>query len=405
MPNSDPEQEEMRICVLPYYSYLCPRLENEISALIKSGFDVDIYMWDRNDSLESSDSEYNIIPVDQSAPDRIDRNRFFSMLFIPLYYIKLYRNLDIDKYDLVLCPHPFLLPFSQLVVDQKPIVYDSREMYSVKLSEIARGLFGTVLKKAFLTIENSLVKRTDCVFTVDSANDKLIDRYRSLNSNSIVLYNVPQDDIIISDSRREELEDEFENQKIIVYVGGISRSKGGIRMVKALDGVTKEYDAKLLLIGHFVDSEDEIRKLISEKNLESHTELLGRVPYKEMMCYLSVSDIGLALHQPTTYYREYPSTGTGRKFFTYMQASLPVVGPEFSEVGEVVRETDCGLLVDSTDTDSVVTGIKYLLNHPKERTKMGQDGRKAIVQKYNWQQEQQKFVTIVSDLIDKDSDD
>ena len=92
------------------------------------------------------------------------------------------------------------------------------------------------------------------------------------------------------------------------------------------------------------------------------------------------------------------SKGNGRKFFTYMQASLPIVGPEFGEVGLVVREERCGILCDTTNPDEIAKAIVYLLRHPEEARAMGQRGRAAIEQKYNLASELNKLLEVYQRL-------
>ena len=81
-----------------------------------------------------------------------------------------------------------------------------------------------------------------------------------------------------------------------------------------------------------------------------------------------------------------------------MQASLPIVGPTFGEIGRLVLEEGCGLLVDTTDTSAVAAAILELLFNPEQAAEMGCRGRAAIETKYNWEIEQAKLVAAYSSL-------
>ena len=42
--------------------------------------------------------------------------------------------------------------------------------------------------------------------------------------------------------------------------------------------------------------------------------------------------------------------------------------------------------------------INYLLNHPNEAKKMGENGRKMVIEKYNWDIEKKKLIDLYKDL-------
>jgi glycosyltransferase involved in cell wall biosynthesis len=91
--------------------------------------------------------------------------------------------------------------------------------------------------------------------------------------------------------------------------------------------------------------------------------------------------IGLLVFQPD-YYNAY--IGLPNKLFDYMLCGLPVVASDFPEIRKVVGEAGCGVLVDPTDPDAIAEAIIYLLEHPDEARKMGENGRRAVEERYNW---------------------
>lgn len=387
---------ENRVIVFPYYSYICPRLEHEISALTEENYTVDVYMWDRNREITTNNQErYNVIPVRQWAPDRIERNRIWSILLLPIYYIHIWSSVNPDNYDIAFSPHPFMLPLSLIMFHHGTIIYDSREMYEIKLGQLLPGPLEVLGKIIFKSFENQLIARCDGISVVDSKEDHLYERYSKLNKNTEVIYNVPSNNTKFNQNQIKNLEQTYEANFLVAYVGGISEAKGCIKMIEGLVKLQRS-DVKLLFIGHFVDSELEIKKRVKSYGIEEKIEFTGRLPYNSMMHHLKIADVGLALHQPNQYHRNYPSAGTGRKFFTYMQAGLPIIGPDFGEVGKIIEDTGCGILVDSTDVSSICEGIEFLISNPGKRAMMGQEGKDAIDEKYNWDTEKRNFLRMVS---------
>lgn len=117
-----------------------------------------------------------------------------------------------------------------------------------------------------------------------------------------------------------------------------------------------------------------------------------------MFYYLKIAHVALALQQPVGSFL-LVSKGNGRKFFTYMQAGLPIIAPNFGEIGLVVKEERCGILVDTTRPEEIAEAITYLLEHPEEAKAMGKRGRRAIEEKYNWEIEKKKLLDAYHNLL------
>jgi glycosyltransferase involved in cell wall biosynthesis len=77
------------------------------------------------------------------------------------------------------------------------------------------------------------------------------------------------------------------------------------------------------------------------------------------------------------------------KLFDYMRESKPVIVPGFSlEVERIVRESECGLLVDVTNPQAIADAALQLLRDPELSARLGANGRNAVEEKYNWQAEE-----------------
>ncbi len=82
-----------------------------------------------------------------------------------------------------------------------------------------------------------------------------------------------------------------------------------------------------------------------------------------------------------------------------MQARLPVVCSNFPVLREIVDGENCGILVDPDNEEEIVNVINYLLDNPEEARRMGQNGRKAVEDKYNWTSEAEKLLEVYKQLI------
>lgn len=108
----------------------------------------------------------------------------------------------------------------------------------------------------------------------------------------------------------------------------------------------------------------------------------GYVPQNRVYGYLGRSRIGLVLLKP-----EYENIRIGlpNKLFNYMACGVPVIASDLPEMSRLIETTDCGLLVEPGDVDGITESALWLGEHPKRAAAMGERGRKAIQDYYNWQ--------------------
>jgi glycosyltransferase involved in cell wall biosynthesis len=88
------------------------------------------------------------------------------------------------------------------------------------------------------------------------------------------------------------------------------------------------------------------------------------------------------------------------KLFEYMAAGLPVVASNFPLWKEIVEGNRCGITVDPLDPKAIAQAIEYLLAHPEEARQMGENGRRAVEEKYNWEKEAEKLLALYKELVD-----
>jgi glycosyltransferase involved in cell wall biosynthesis len=267
-------------------------------------------------------------------------------------------------------------------------------MYAIDWSTRIPAL-QSIIKPAVSFLEGFLISRVDGVLTVDSRGDWLERFYRRWNQNVQVVWNVPAklDDPDLGEVRA--LSKEYLGKKVVAFIGGL-KSEKGFRVAIQAAAIVKETHPNVLFlfIGSMQDDGENVNNLIQAKNLKKNISLLQWMPYRKMLAHLHHAKIGLGLHQRVAIY-PFVSAGNGRKFFTYMQAGIPVIGPDFGEVGLVVKMADCGLLVDTENVDKVSEAIIELLEIPEKAESMGEKGRQAFLECFNWEKEEQKFLTFV----------
>lgn len=184
----------------------------------------------------------------------------------------------------------------------------------------------------------------------------------------------------------------------IIHQGVFGDIRGSYQLLDAMKSVVKQIPAvRCIILGSYnYGSEDAYREAIREAGLDEHIDMIGVVPYEEVPAYIAVSRAGLILFQPglVNHLLAMP-----HKLFDYMRECKPVVAPDFSlEVARIVREADCGILVDVTRPEAIAEAILRLLQDAAEADRLGRNGRRIVETKYNWQEEEKRLLHIFDGL-------
>lgn len=116
----------------------------------------------------------------------------------------------------------------------------------------------------------------------------------------------------------------------------------------------------------------------------------GIVPMARVREQLGAARVGLLLNQPR---EDYVDLATN-KLFEYMAVGLPVVSTGIPFWQKIVTETGCGIVVEGADAGQLADAVRWLLEHPAEAQAMGERGRQAALERYNWASEERALLAV-----------
>lgn len=180
---------------------------------------------------------------------------------------------------------------------------------------------------------------------------------------------------------------------LVAYSGGLTAGRGASQMLDALARVPDRCRARLVIFGKFgpASLEAEMRA----HSAFAKVDYRGWVPYETLPAQLVRADAGIVCFQP-----EPNNVNAGpTKLFEYMACGLPVVASSFPLWREVIEGHDCGICVDPTDPDAIADAITRLADDPAGRRAMGENGRRAVLEVYNWEAEAERLLAAYDRLL------
>lgn len=367
----------MKVCILtsvhpPFDTRI---FHKQAKTLVRAGYDVTLIA--QHDNNEVVDG-VKIVALPKP------KNRFWRMLG-SLRLLKLALNHEADVYHF---HDPELIPVAVLLkLAGRSIIYDVHEDVTKQIltKEWVPSYSRGFVSRLFAFTERVSFPFFDAV--VVAGED--IASHLPHSSKVVVIRNFPSLEIAKRIGKREK---DREGPALLIYVGGLAEDRGAREMVEVVNHM--ESKARLILVGSFFDSylEAELRAKASKE-----VRFIGWVPYEKVFSFLSKADIGLVCFHPTP--NNTAASWRNNKLFEYMVAGLPVIASNFPLWKEIVEGNNCGLTVNPLNPREIARAVEYLMEHSEEARKMGENGRKAVMEKYNWETESKKLIAVYKDLL------
>lgn len=169
---------------------------------------------------------------------------------------------------------------------------------------------------------------------------------------------------------------------VVASVSRLVARKGPRTLIKALPRVLAVHpDAHLLIVGGGPDFEH-LQQMVAGAGLDGAVTMAGPQQWDRIPSYLAAADI-FALPTRTRFL----GTETEGLPLVYVEAAaagLPLIGGDAGGVGDAVRPGRTGILVDGRRADQTADAIVRLLDHPDEARRMGEAGRRMVLEEFNW---------------------
>ncbi|HET7671794.1 MAG TPA: glycosyltransferase family 4 protein, partial [Burkholderiales bacterium] len=177
-------------------------------------------------------------------------------------------------------------------------------------------------------------------------------------------------------------------QFLVGYVGVMGRQEGIDYLLQAARHIVfdlKRTDVQFGLVGGGT-SLDEMKALASELGVADYVTFTGRVPDAELLAMLNTADVCVNPDIAT----EMNDISTMNKIMEYMALGKPIVQFDLAE-GRYSAQA-ASLYAKKNDAWDLAAKICELLDDPQRRARMGDYGRRRVLDELEWRHEVPKLL-------------
>lgn len=165
----------------------------------------------------------------------------------------------------------------------------------------------------------------------------------------------------------------------LVYFGLFAPGVGSVEpILHALPYVLERETSVRFLIG---GGGEHLIPLVRSLRIEDHVVFSGLIEPKVLPTWLQQGDLGIIAYPVNSF----TNTTISNKLFHYMAAGIPVLSTDMAPTRRILNEVGCGTVIpEGTSPQETARIILRLKNSPEELAVMANKGRRAVLEKYNW---------------------
>lgn len=353
----------------------------ECTSLANAGYEITLLVADGK-----PDEEKNGVKI-ISVSD-IPKSRFQRIIKSSNVMCKKALEVDAEIYHL---HDPELLPLARkLKKAGKKVIFDSHENYpaQIKVKGYIPYIFRTTLSNLYKTYETGTAEMIDAVITPCTFFDG-VDIFKGRCKKTEVISNAP----LLSEFYDKYQDSNIENKvPSVCHVGRLTQSRGITHLIKA----AYKTKLKLILGGEFspANYETEVKQMPEY----SCVDYRGHLTREQVLKVYQESTIGAATILNIGQYNTGDNFAT--KVYEYMSMGLPVIITKYLYAEKMISKHNFGIAVEPDNVVDIVEAIRTLIDNPKKAEIMGKNGRRAILEEFNWGNEERKLLKLYKQFSD-----
>lgn len=365
-----------------------PRVQRATRSLLQAGYSLDLYCWDRLAELPEEENQAGIRVHRLRSVPSVYAAGWRQLLRLPRFWRWVLRKIERQPAEIVHC-HDLDTLAAGVALKRRTacrLVFDAHEHYPALMAQYLPGILGRLLT----LWEQLLVRQVDQIITASSV---LADEYQSRVSIPVsVIGNAPEqaDFHTLNPEKTTRIRSELglgTGQLGLFYIGGFTNNRALDPLFAAMPALP---DWQLHLWGDGPRRAAVEAAVAGLENAHYH----GWADSAALPALFAAADVIYYCLRADFAGAQYNAPNT----LAYaMAAGRPVLANRVGDLGQIVAETQCGILLNEVTPQAICQGLQCL-EDPAARHSLGENGRRAAETHYNWETISRRLIEVYARL-------
>lgn len=361
------------------------RVEREALSLGHAGYQVTIIAWDRKSEFAAEEILTKGVNVKRIQNVRSTYGAgLIQLIYLPLFWQAAVRQTEMIHPDIVHC-HDLDTLYAGVLYQKRTgvkLIYDAHENYPAMMTLYLPGIITNWLER----FERKIAWNADALI---AASREMAVVLREMTDAPVeVIGNYPTRSAYSQvtkahiEAKREKLNIERDDL-VIGYIGGFTKNRVIMPLIEAVSTMA---DVRLIIVGDGIQRKEIEHRIRNSSNIL----YLGWISSEQVPLITSVCDILYYVLEP-----HYPGAifNAPNSLANAMAAGKPIIANRVGDLGFIVEENQCGVLLDRITPTHIREAIQKLRDKSL-REELGMAGRTAYERQYNWDHAQSKLIKL-----------
>jgi glycosyltransferase involved in cell wall biosynthesis len=234
-------------------------------------------------------------------------------------------------------------------------------------------------------ISKKLLKRVNGIVCVSPQLKKRVIISNSINNNHILLSPNAIDKIFLKTHKKSESRKIIKlplNKNIVMYAGGLYRSKGINTFIKSSDFFKNQNILFVVVGGSYVEVKE--KSIIHRIKQKPNIVHFPHQKHNKMPLFLSAADILVIPNSEKIKAKAYKEYTWPLKFYEFMSAGRPVILSKVTALKNISKNMHNTIFFKPDSAEDLANKIKLLFHNKKLQRSLSKNA-KRVVGKYSWE--------------------
>ena len=244
--------------------------------------------------------------------------------------------------------------------------------------------------------EERLVRAARAVVTVtERAKEELVSRAGVPPERVIPLPNTVRPEFYTQAQIDPEVTARYTDHFVILYLGETGLRRGLLTAIDALPELSARISKVKLVVVGASKTDNVLQDRVRYLGIQRLVDFEGWVHQDRFGSYLKAAAVGISpLHR-----NPHHDMTLANKLAQYMSFGVPLVASDCTEQVDLVERWKCGLVHTAEDTGSFRDQVLALHGDSELRKRLGENGRKAVRDEFNWDVTSLPLVRLYRELV------